>query len=338
MKKKLVIFFIAFGAVSSLSLMGQVQYGGYISFEAIKGQSESEYPEFNLENLQAGVLAGGRVSGTFGFALEIRARSISLFELEEAWVGFLPSQTINIKAGLFLVPFGLYNRASRPHETAFVRTPLNFLDMYPPSWRELGLCVEGQIGIVTYAAYIGNGLGEGESLRDGQLFRDNNTDKGKGGRAGLIFSNSLMAGFSYYTGKYDDAGERQLTLGGVDITWMTTEWEVKGEFTKALIENPDPFEDGRSEGFTVWTSMFLGNFRPVGSFQKVSTEDPFHGEGFVSGLEPGAGLYRNLTRWTAGLHFLPAPGVVIKIEYDWNKDKELSLKDDVFQVQAAFRF
>ncbi len=337
MMKKIVVFLVTLGAVLGGLLSGQVRYGGYGAFEVAKGQSESEFPEFNIENIQAGVRAGGAVASKFGFALEIRARSISLFELEEAWVGFVPSQTVNIKAGLFLVPFGLFNRANRPHESAFIGTPLNLLGTYPSSWRELGLLVEGRIGVVTYSAYIGNGLGEGEELKNGQLFKDNNTDKGKGGRVGLIFSDGLTAGFSYYTGKYDAAGERELTLGGLDFTWMTPEWEVKGEFTKAFIENPEPFAEGRAEGYTIWTGMFLGNFRPVGSFQKFKYDDLFHGPGF-DGIEPGAGLSRNLTRWTAGLHFLPGPGIVIKIEYNWNKDKVLPLKDDVFQVQAAFSF
>jgi hypothetical protein len=338
MSKKSAVFLVALVLFPAEVLLGQVNYGGYLSFEAVKGQSGSEFPEYTLENIQAGVVAGGQAATKFGFALEIRARSVSVFDLEQAWVGFLPSQAISIKAGLFLVPFGLFNRANRPHESPFIRVPLNLAEAYPSSWRELGLCVEGRIGVVTYAAYIGNGLEEGEMVKDGQLFRDNNTDKGKGGRLGLIFSNALMAGVSYYDGKYDAAGERRLTLSGVDLTWMTPEWEVKGEYTKAVIENPDPFEDGRAEGFTVWTSMFLGNFRPIGSFQKLDYDDPFHGPGFVPGAGPGAGVFRKLTRWTAGLRFVPGPGVTITIEYDWNTDKELPLKDDVFQIQAAFSF
>ncbi len=338
MSRRAAVLLVALVLLPGAVLRGQVSYGGYLSFEAVKGQSESPYPKFNLENIQAGVLAAGQAARNFGFTLEIRTRSISMFELEQAWVGFMPPEAVSIKVGLFLVPFGLYNRASRPHESPFIRTPLNLLEGYPASWRDLGLLIEGRIGVLTYAAFVGNGLGEEEDLKGGQLFRDNNSDKGKGGRVGLIFSNSLMAGFSYYTGKYDDAGERQLTLGGFDLTWMTTEWEVKGEYTKALIENPDPFEDGRVEGFTIWTSMFLGNFHPLVSFQKISYEDPFHGPGFVSEVEPGTGLYRDLTRWTAGIRYVPGPGVVIKFEYDWNKDKTLPLKDDVFQIQAAVSF
>ncbi len=322
----------------AIPLRAQVRYGGYLSFEYVKGQRESEYPQSNLENIQAGFLATGQAAAKFGFALEVRTRSISLFQLEEAWVGFLPAPLVNIKAGLFLVPFGLYNRASRPHQISFIRTPLNFTEIYPSSWRDLGLLVEGRTGVLTYSAYIGNGLGEAENLKEGQLFKDNNSDKGKGGRLGLVFRDSLEAGFSYYAGKFDDAGERKLTLTGVDVSWVTPEWEVRGEYTRALLGNPEPFEDGRAEGYTVWTSMFIRNFHPIGSFQKLTYEDPFHGPGFSPELGPGTGIFLDRTRWTAGFSYILGPGLVIKFEYDWNKDKDLPLKDNVFQVQAALSF
>ena len=338
MIKRLVLFLVAAALIQANVLRGQVKYGGYLAFQTSKGQAESEFPDFNLENLQAGFLAGGQIAASFGFALEVRARSVSFFDLEQAWIGFAPSQSVSIKAGLFLVPFGLYNVSNRPHESPFIGTPLNFLELYPASWREFGLLVEGRIGVLTYAGFIGNGLGEAENLKGGQLFKDNNADKGKGGRLGLIFSNALMAGFSYYTGKYDEAGERELTMAGVDLTWTTPEWEVKGEWTKALIENPEPFEEGRAEGYTIWTSMFLGSFHPIASFQKLTYEDPFHGPGFTPELDPGTGLFLDRTRWTGGFSYILGPNVAIRIEYEWNKDKVLPLKDDVFKIQAALSF
>jgi hypothetical protein len=245
---------------------------------------------------------------------------------------------INIKAGLYLVPFGQYNVSNRPHETPLISTPINLAEVHPASWRDLGLLVEGRIGVLTYAGYIGNGLGESEDLKGAQVFKDNNSTKAWGGRIGLIFSQSLSAGFSYYTGKYDDAGERRLTLEGVDVAWVTPEWEVRGEWVKALIENPDLFEDGRVEGFTIWTSMFFRSFHPIGSFQKLTYEDPFHGPGFLPPLEPGTGIFQNRTRWTAGIRYVLGPSLFIKFEYNWNKDKNLDIKDDIFLIQAALSF
>ncbi|MCK7483092.1 MAG: hypothetical protein M0C28_42855 [Candidatus Moduliflexus flocculans] len=94
----------------------QVQVGGYLSLEYIKGQAESAYPKGNTANLLAGFSAAGPGRP------EVRLRAsragpqgVSSFGLLQAWAGFLPAETFTVKAGLFLVPFGTWNRASRPH-------------------------------------------------------------------------------------------------------------------------------------------------------------------------------------------------------------------------------
>ena len=322
---------IAAALLVGLALPGraQVKANGYLSFEYIKGQAESSYPRAKLENLLAGVLAGGPVGGgKFGFTIEARARGVSTFDLVQAWAGYLPSRTITVRAGLFLVPFGNWNRNSRPHETLLVRTPLNLEYLYPASWRDLGLLAEGEVGVLTYAAYIGNGLAEADEPWTGQQFSDNNTDKAKGGRLGLILGQGIRAGVSYYTGKYDELNMRDLILEGADLSWVTEQWEVHAEYTKAILENPQPFERGESEGFAVWTSMNFRGFQPIGSYQQVKYADGYH----------GGGIDFDRSRWTAGLRWIIDSTVFIKFEYDWNKEKGIALKDDQFQLQLGLSF
>jgi hypothetical protein len=311
------------------SVRGQeVKYGGYLSVEYIKGQSESLFPRGSMENLLAGFAAAGQIGQKFGFMIEARTRSVSTFELDQAWAGFMPSQAVSIKAGLFLVPFGAWNRASRPYETLLIRTPLNLEYLYPASWRDLGVVVEGEIGVLSYAAYMGNGLGEFDQLGSGQQFRDNNTNKSKGGRLGLKVGDGVRAGVSYYTGKYDDQDLSDLVLEGADLAWVTGQWEVHGEYTKAIIENPQPFEKGKSEGYSIWMAMSFKSFQPVGSFQKVKVDDPYR----------GGGILLNQSRWTAGVRYVLSSTLFIKIEYNWNKETGAVLKNNQLQVQAALSF
>ena len=307
---------------------GQVKYGGYLSVDYIRGQAESAFPRGSMENLMAGFAAAGQLGQKFGFMLEARTRSVSTFELDQAWAGFVPSRAVNIKAGLFLVPFGVYNRASRAHETLLIRTPLNLEYLYPASWRDLGVLIEGEVGILSYAAYLGNGLGDFEELGSGQQFRDNNTDKAKGGRVGLALGQEARAGISYYKGKYDEQDLRDLILEGADLTWTTGQWEIHGEYTKATIENPQPFEKGQSEGYSIWMAMGFRNFQPVGSFQKVKVDDPYR----------GGGILLDQSRWTLGLRYVLSATFFLKVEYNWNKEKEPILKNNQFQVQAALSF
>ena len=306
----------------------QVKYGGYLALEYIKGQAESPNPHGNIENLLAGFLAAGRLGQKFGFTVEVRALGVSEFDLDQAWAGFVPSEGFTVRAGLYLVPFGAWNTASRPHETLLIRTPLNLEFLYPASWRDLGVLVQGKIGVLSYAAYLGNGLAEGDTTPVVQQFDDNNTDKAKGGRLGLLIGQGVQAGVSYYTGKYDLQNMRDLTLEGADLSWVTEQWEVHGEYSKALLENPQPFAQGKSEGYSIWACMNLKSFQPVGSFQKLKFTDPFH----------NGGIALDQSRWTAGLRYVLSSTLFLKAEYDWNLEKGTALKNDQWQVQVGLSF
>jgi hypothetical protein len=314
----------------ALPVRGQIKYGGYLALEYIKGQAESPQPHGNIENLLVGFLAGGRVGQKFGFTAEVRAlgAGTDTFDLNQAWAGFLPSPAFSIRAGLFLVPFGGWNTASRPHETLLIRTPLNLEYLYPPSWRDLGVVAEGRIGVLTYAAYMGNGLAEADTLAYGQQFHDNNTNKSKGGRLGLDAGQAIRLGVSYYTGKYDDQDLRDLTLQGADLSWVTGQWEIHGEYTKALIENPQPLERGESEGYSIWACMGFKGLQPVGSFQKLKFTDTFH----------AGGIALDQSRWTAGLRYVLSSTFFLKAEYDWNREKGTALKNNQWQVQVGLSF
>ena len=314
----------------------QVKYGGYLSFEYIDGQAESLFPKAGMQNLLAGFAVAGLVGGKFGFSIEARTLGVPTadpaqawaFELDQAWAGFVPSKAVSIKAGLYIVPFGAWNRSSRPHETLLIRTPLNLEFLYPPMWRDMGVLIEGEVGVLSYAAYLGNGLAESETLGAGQQFRDNNADKAKGGRIGFAVGQGGRAGVSYYTGKMDDQDMRDLILEGADLSWAAGQWEIHGEYTKAIIENPQPFENGKSEGYAIWAAMGSRGFQPIGSFQQVKYDDPYH----------GGGIIRDQSRWTLGLRYVLGSTFFIKAEYDWNKEKEPILKNDQFQVQLSVSF
>jgi hypothetical protein len=311
----------------------QVKYGGYLAAEYIDGQTDSLYPHGSIQNLLAGFLAKGSIAQGFGFAVEVRALDVDSFDMNQAWAGYMPSKSFSVRAGLYLVPFGGWNAASRPHETLLVRTPLNLEYLYPQSWRDLGVVIEGQTGFLSYAAYFGNGLAEGGSdaapyFPYVQQFHDNNTDKAKGGRVGIVAGQSIRAGYSYYTGKYDDQDMRDLTLEGADFSWVTAQWEFHGEYTWSYIENPAPYERGKSEGWSIWACSNIRGFQPVGSYQEIKLKDTFH----------YGDIPVDRSRWTAGLRYVVNNMVFLKFEYDWNSETGLQLKDDQWQVQVAVSF
>lgn len=341
MKKYLAVLFISL-TICAGALHGQIRYGGYMSFEYDKGQADTDAAKGTVRNILAGLMAGGVLPSKFAFGLEIQARTDSVFDLEQAWIGFVPSKLINVRGGLYLVPFGLWNRANRAYETPVIRTPLNLAFLYPQSWRDLGLTLEGQLAIFTYSVYLGNGLKDAANLESSQQFTDNNTDKAKGGRVGLVVSQNLQGGVSYYSGKYDNAGQLNLALEGVDFSWVTSAWELRGEFTKALIDNPTPFAEGKSEGFYIWAIMSYSHVQPIVSYQTVKYLDPNPAH-FLGAEAPGEGVPPGISlsqrRWALGLRWTIGNNVFLKAEYDWNRDRfNPALKLNQLQIQAALSF
>ncbi len=312
----------------------QPRLNGFLAFDYLGARSG--VGQGNFQNLQGGLKATGEFMSRVQYAFELRLAAESTFA-DQAWASYTFSDLLTIKAGLGLVPFGQSNRASLPFETLYVLRPLNFEETYPFRWRDLGLTAEGRWGFLSYAAYLGNGLGESEAPLGRQQFRDNNGNVATGGRLGLHTGDTVEWGVSYYRGKYDDEGLRDLTLMGADARWLTTGWSCLAEYTKAQRENPEPFEDGTSEGFFVLLLISFGRLQPVGTYQSSKTEDLFH----VAGAPAGGGaegFFRDRTRWTVGARLIIGDGLFLKGEYAFDKDRDLGREDRSFRLQIALSF
>lgn len=316
----------------------QVRTNGYFSLNYGQGQSQSAFSRGSFQEAQAGLVLSGEWPPRFAYALEVRSRDVTRFEIEQAWASFRWSDTVQIKVGLYLVPFGKYNQSARPFQTRLVLAPLPVGEIFPSSWREIGLLVEGKSGFLVYSAYLGNGLAEGENLRAGQQFMDNNRDKGRGGRLGLHLSDAFEVGVSYYSGKIDAENDRGQTLKGVDLSWSDARLHLSGEYIKAEIENPAPFSRGTAEGWFALGSFDIGSLSPFVAYEKFNYEDAFHGPGFAGPLTAGLGLFDKRSLWALGIIATVHPNILLKFEYDLNLESDLELKNNVFRAQAAVHF
>jgi len=312
----------------------QPRLSGFLAFDYVGARSG--VGQGNFQNLQGGLKATGEFMSRVQFAFELRLAAESIVA-DQAWASFTFSERLTVKAGLGLVPFGQSNRASLPFETLYILRPLNLEETYPFRWRDLGLTAEGRWGVLSYAAFLGNGLAEDEGPVGRQQFRDNNRSLGVGGRLGLHTGETVEWGASYYRGKYDDDGLRHLTLAGADIRWLTQSWSLLVEYTKATRENPDPLEDGTSEGTFALLLISLGRLQPVGTYQASKTEDLFHVAGAPGGGE-AEGYFRDRTRWSLGLRLIIGGGLFLKGEYAVEKDLDLGRTERSFRLQAALSF
>jgi len=242
-----------------------------------------------------GILFSGQIAPKFDYVAELRAEMAEI-DVLQAWVRYNPSESFTLSLGSFLVPFGRYNQAFRPHQTALINPPLHIEQMYPLRWRDLGLLLEGKISSLFYSAYVVNGLGESENLEEGQQFEDNNKDKALGARVGLFLSPKLAVAFSYYRGKYDEDSSRDLTFLGADLRWEFGGLYILSEYCKAEFENPEPYSAGEVEGYFVQVSFDIETLRPVASYQYLEYDDPFHGPGFILPSYPGGGILEEKIR------------------------------------------
>ena len=335
MINKHLVFLMALVLAAS-SGFGQVS--GYVSANYTKSLEEGDYFKGTFKDPLLGVIFAGNISTGFVYGAEFRITDVSELEIDQAWVGLSSSESFSLQGGLYLVPFGIYNRINRPYETVLINTPLHVVYGYPDHWKDIGVMVDGKIGGFLFQGYLGNGLKEEQTLQDGQQFEDNNKNKGLGGRIGWQLSQGFALAYSIHSGKYDDENSRNLTLHGADVNWVTQDWQIMGEYTKAIIKNPEGYETGETEAFFIQVVMFLGKYQPYISYQDLKYTDPYHGANFSAGLGPGAGISVDRNRWALGIIYTPVPDVYIKFEYDFNREKVIEKKDDLWTVQAAVRF
>jgi hypothetical protein len=316
----------------------RVQVGGYLAADYIKTEVDGRYPDGTFENPLMGLLMSGQLAPQISFMTEATYYDENRFDLNQAWLSFQASEYFDAKLGLYVVPFGQFNENNLPHQTDTVNPPLNIEYLFPFTWRDIGATGSGSISGLEYVVYLGNGLSEGEFLSSGQQFRDNNRNKSWGGRLDLALGDGFSVGYSYYRGKYDDADSRDRILQAGTAIWSTSDYYIKAEYTHSRSETPDPFAAAEGWGYYIQTAMVWKNFRPVVSYQVVKYDDTFHGPGFEGPDTPGEGFHLDRTRWALGAVFMFAQNAYLKLEYDFNREKDVEIKNDAWLVQVAVGF
>ncbi len=316
----------------------RVQVGGYLAADYAKSEEEGLFPKGTFQNPLVGFTLTGHLAPQITFQTEASFYDGNSFDIHQAWIGLQASQYLNVKAGLYVVPFGQFNENNLPHQTDTINFPLSIEYLFPNTWRDIGVMASGNISGLLYTAYLGNGLYEESSLDSGQQFRDNNRNKAWGGRLEVTLDQGFSLGYSYYKGKYDDADSRNQIMQAATAAWMTADFYVKAEYNHAKLETPDEFDDGTAWGYYIQTVMIWKGFRPVVSYQVLNYDDSFHGPGFAGPGQPGLGISEEKTRWALGAVVALAQNAYLKFEYDFNREKNLEIKNDTYLIQVTVGF
>ncbi len=175
-------------------------------------------------------------------------------QLEFAQFDYLFNETINLRAGILLMPVGKFNLLHDSPLNDLPDRPLVDRLVIPSTWFEAGAGIYGtlyptRLSKLDYELYAVNGMGcnaatagninDTSGLRNcrGSVSRDNNDNKGVVGR--IAFSPMLgieVAGSSYY-GQYSNRNpttgvnnqDNNIGIYAVDWTMQRGPWELIGE-------------------------------------------------------------------------------------------------------------
>lgn len=338
MRKLALFVFFFFCTILVSGQTNRLTINGYFSVDYMDGQSESAHPYGTFQNPKLGLVFSGFLAAKVDYVAEVVLRQDAQLDLNQLLLGFSISNAFNFNLGLYLVPFGKYNENNRAHQTFLIEPPMNVKYFYPAMWREIGARVSGTVAGLIYSVYAGNGLAENDWPHNGQQFKDNNRDKGFGGRVAWNIDQKFEIGYSYYRGKYDENNSRHLVLQCVDGSFVSENYQLIGEYTWSDNENPAEYENGSGEGYFALLTFNIQGLWPVASYQHYEHKDPFHGEGFYSPVLPGFGIDEDRERWALGLVYNLSQTAFFKFEYQFNKEKGVEKKDDMLFVQIAVSF
>ncbi len=265
-------------------------------------------------------------------------------ELRYGYADYKVSEAFVVRSGKFLVPAGEFNEYLYPEylNKTVSRAYVN-REISPSAWGEIGVQVRGRIatdGNATpfYAVYVVNGLngasGDGiRSLRNN--FRDtdggSNDNKAVGGAFGVDLGDDITISTNYYSGKYTEDNELNLSILGASFYMNKENFSIWGEYHMATQEAyNDPTDvslgvtDLNKNGFYIQGGfMVTDKFEPIVRYDEITLDGAPEGD---------------RSRITFGANYYLAKNAVVKINYELRSDDGADADDNLFGAQISIGF
>ncbi|MFT3924653.1 MAG: hypothetical protein QM778_19085 [Myxococcales bacterium] len=183
--------------------------------------------------------------------------------LERAWAQWQPRDWFNLRTGIFLTPYGIWNVDHGQPTLISMVLPEFFASEFFPT-RQIGMEL---LGVITKGFLD---IGYHFTVSNGRNFALTDVDNNKafGGRAYLRYKNRFTLGGSWYWDHFKDIKKRVASLIPFNlerVTWFS----------------------GREYALGVDLSADIGNLRvrAEGAMQRIQYDDGFHR---LTGNQPGA--------------------------------------------------
>jgi len=265
-------------------------------------------------------------------------------ELEQAYVDFLLSRSINVRAGMILMPIGIINERHEPPSFFGVERPFVDTVIVPTTWFDAGFGIHGDLGRgFSYKLYAmappdAAGFSADEGIRGGRqhgLFSVFNSP-GVTGRVEYRGVPRLTLGTSFFsanTGFSFPDLDPWLNLLEFDARYRRGRAEFRGQFaqywlsqagnlnrTLELQTGINPYIAKSSLGYYLEAGYHLLPFTqtvdlaPFFRYEKFNTQ-----HSMASGFTPLPQFDRSA--YTLGLTFRPHPDIAIKTDYQFLRNK-----------------
>lgn len=212
--------------------------GGYVAIYQDRENVDSTFATGIAPFLVLQITDKLLLEAEFGFGL---GRNDTTIELGAAFASYVLNDYVTLGAGLFRFPFGTFWERWHP---SWINKSATI-----PSIYEAGLVPSAGLGVqlrggapigdakINYTMYLVNGPNFRTSqVAAGRLglgnYRDNNNNKGFGGRIGLLPTPELELGYSFFTARVGDSGSGfsriDTIMNGLDLTYTRDIEALKG--------------------------------------------------------------------------------------------------------------
>lgn len=260
-------------------------------------------------------------------------------ELEQAYVDFLLHRSINVRAGMMLMPLGIINERHEPPVYYGVERPFIDTVIIPSTWFDVGAGVHGEVGRGwRYRAFVVAPLDAAEfnaddGIREGRQkgAQSNIGRAGVTGRLEYVGYRGLTAGVGGWSGRsgfqFRPRFDVPVSVVEADARVARGDLELRGQLAQVRIGNADLLNDTLALGSGVspniarelrgyllesgYRFLSLPSFGEVGAFLRYESFDTQ--ARMPAGFRPLPQFNRDA--WVVGANYWPDPDVAVKVDY-----------------------
>lgn len=349
--------------------------GGYMDFQFRQDEDDDGHHGFDQTRMIPFIFSD--ISDRVKFATEIEFEHGGIsgendgeVKLEFATIDFLLTDWINFRGGIVLTPLGKYNLIHDSPLQDLTDRPLVDRFIIPTTLSDTGMGFFGsmypsELSKLDYEIYVTNGIFHGldadgtshfsaddgiRDSRDGVEFDDYNQSPAVGGRGAFSPFIGLEFGGSFYTCRYDEKNDNQITIPALDFAYQRGPFEFVGEGAYAFIETDD-FAENAGVADSMWGYYLEGRYHFMPSCLRTWVPKIFTENSTFTGVvrwdqvqtsELTADGRENYVRnrITPGINYRYTEDTVFKFDYQFNmEDKDLADSGNnafVFSVATYF--